>query len=246
MSDTTETRAELLSPAQIEQRLAMASIVYIPIGALEFHGPHLPIGLDGLTAHAVCTAAARLSGGVVMPTIYQGTGGEHTPYPWTIMMPSDETIAGMLRVTVDRLAGLGVKTAVILSGHFADEQRTMLRDLALDWSRDGDTPLRLVATSLADRDHAPIAPDHAGVFETLLLSAAHPGLVHLDELPRLDEHPAVDPDDDPYGSHRHDPSHPLWGVFGPDPREADLSEAQELLDSTARWVAGLATDPAVR
>lgn len=241
MTASIEPRAELLSPAQIDERLATASIAYLPLGALEFHGPHLPIGLDGLTAHAVCTAAARLSGGIVLPTIYQGTGGEHASYPWTIMMPSHEELVGILRMIVDRLAELGVGTVVILSGHFAVEQRAMLRDLSLDWLQDGAASLRLVATTLADRDAPPVAPDHAGAFETLLLSAAHPGLVHLDELPRLEEHPSVDPGEDPYGRHRHDPAHPLWGVFGADPREADLTQAPGLLASTAQWLSGLTT-----
>jgi creatinine amidohydrolase len=237
----TESRAELLAPAQIESRLAEVSIVYVPLGALEFHGPHLPIGLDGLTAHAVCVEAARRSGGIVLPTIYQGTGGEHPLYPWTIMMRSGEELAGTLRATLDRLAALGVETTVILSGHFADEQRSMLRDLSQQWQQNGASAMRLVATTLADRDAPPIDPDHAGVFETLLLAAAHPELVHLDKLPALAAHPPVDPGDDPFGSHRHDPAHPLWGVFGPDPRQADLREATQLLASTAQWIAGVAT-----
>lgn len=241
MSVVSEPRAELLTPAQIDSRLAEASIVYVPLGALEFHGPHLPIGLDGLTAHAVCVEAARDSGGIVLPTIYQGTGGEHSLYPWTIMMPSGEGVAENLRVTVDRLAALGAKTTVILSGHFAGEQRSMLSDLSQQWEQDDSRAMRLVATTLADRDAPPVGPDHAGVFETLLLAAAHPELVHIDALPELTTHPSVDPGDNPFGSHRHDPSHPLWGVFGPDPREADLREATQLLASTAQWISGLAT-----
>lgn len=241
MSIAYEPRAELLAPAQIDSRLAEASIVYVPLGALEFHGPHLPIGLDGLTAHAVCVEAARRSGGIVLPTVYQGTGGEHPHYPWTIMMPSGEEVAKNLKVTVDRLAALGVETTVILSGHFADEQRSMLSDLSQQWEQQGSSAMRLVATTLADREAPPIAPDHAGVFETLLLAAAHPELVHLDKLPALAALPSVDPAGDPFGSHRHDPAHPLWGVFGPDPRRADLGEAIPLLASTAQWIAGVAT-----
>lgn len=241
MSIVPESRAELLAPAQIDSRLAEASIVYVPLGALEFHGPHLPIGLDGLTAHAVCVEAARHSGGIVLPTSYQGTGGEHSLYPWTIMMPSGQEIAANLRATIDRLAALGVETTVILSGHFADEQRSMLSDLSQQWEQDDSSMMRLVATTLADRDTPPIGPDHAGAFETLLLAAAHPELVHLDKLPPLAAHPSVDPGDNAFGPHRHDPSHPLWGVFGPDPREADLREATQLLASTAQWIAGLAT-----
>ena len=240
-SAVTETRAELLTPEQIDGRLAEASIVYVPLGALEFHGPHLPIGLDGLTAHGICIQAAERRGGVVLPTIYQGTGGEHSRYPWTIMMPTGDAIAENLRATVRRLAEMGVGTTVILSGHFADEQRAMLKALAEEWQQDGSSQMRLVATTLADREVSPVAPDHAGAYETLMLGAAHPDLVHLEKLPNLEEHPSIDPGDNPYGAHRHEPSHPLWGVFGADPRGIDLGRSSELLESTAEWIADLAS-----
>ena len=241
MSTVTEARAELLSPEQIESRLAEASIVYVPLGAMEFHGPHLPIGLDGLTAHRICIEAAQSRGGIVLPTIYQGTGGEHSAYPWTIMMPTDTAIAENLRATVRRLADMKVGTTVILSGHFADEQRAMLRGLAQEWQNDDSSSMRLIATTLADREASPVAPDHAGAFETLLLGAAHPDLVHLEKLPDAAEHPSIDPGDNPYGAHRHEPSHPLWGVFGADPRGVDLGRSSELLASTAGWIADLAS-----
>ena len=85
----------------------------------------------------------------------------------------------------------------------------------------------LRALSLAvNRTDASVPPDHAGVFETSLLSSMWPDRVHLDRLPKLTEAPADDPGGDAQGSHRHDPAHPLWGVFGPDPRAFDPTAAQ--------------------
>ncbi len=109
---------------------------------------------------AICGAARNASRS---PTIYQGTGGEHSAYPWTIMMPTDTAIAENLRATVRRLADMRVGTTVILSGHFADEQRAMLRGLAQEWAQDAASPMRLIATTLADREVSPVAPDHAGI-----------------------------------------------------------------------------------
>jgi creatinine amidohydrolase/Fe(II)-dependent formamide hydrolase-like protein len=60
MSAPAQVRAELLSPDEIEVRLRQHPIVYIPLGTLEFHGPHLPIGLDALTAHTGSVSRARL------------------------------------------------------------------------------------------------------------------------------------------------------------------------------------------
>ena len=234
---TVEVRAERLSPAEIEARLAERSVVYLPLGTLEFHGPHLPVGLDALTGHGVCVAAALRSGGVVLPPVHQGFGGGHVDYPWTVMMSGGSAITEHLFDTLVRLEALGVRTAVLFSGHFAPEQLDLIDAVASAWQEGGTHPMRVLATSVDRCPTAPIAPDHAGVFETTLLSAIEPGLVHLDRLPDLASHPAIDPGGDPAGAHRHDRSNPLWGVFGPDPREADLTQGPILLAHLAAWLA---------
>jgi creatinine amidohydrolase len=241
MKDFSEVRAELLSHLEIEDRLVGSSIVYLPLGALEFHGPHLPTGLDGLTAHGICAAAARLSGGVVLPTMYQGTGGEHSDYPWTLMMPSGQAIAENLLAMLRRLDALGVKTAVVLSGHFADEQRAMLKEIAINWPKDRSMTMRVITRTVADCDVAPVAPDHAGVFESLLLAAIHPDLVNVNKLPELSKNPSLDPEGNKFGSHRHSPNHALWGVFGPDPREIDIDKSAELFAALVEWLSSLAS-----
>ena len=72
-SDTVETAGEQrpwgryaeLRPDQLAAIVAAAPIAYVPWGALEWHGPHLPFGLDGITAEGVAERAARqfLDGG---------------------------------------------------------------------------------------------------------------------------------------------------------------------------------------
>lgn len=241
MNNTPEVRAEFLSHLEIEDRMAKSSIVYLPLGAIEFHGPHLPTGLDGLTAHGVCVGAAKVTGGIVLPTIYQGTGGEHSNYPWTLMMPTGDGLGENVRAVLARLEELGVESTVVLSGHFAVEQRALLKELADSWAADQSAKMRLTTRSMADCAEAPVAPDHAGVFESLLLAAIHPDLVHVNRLPESATNPSVDPDDDPFGSHRHQKDHALWGVFGPDPRAIDLKDSAALLDVLVSWLADLAS-----
>jgi len=239
MKTNTEVRAERLSYLEIQSRIDERSLVFIPLGALEFHGPHLPIGLDGLTAHGVCVAAARRFGGVVFPTFYQGTGGEHSTYPWTLMMSTPQHIRQVFLELVERLEELGVKTAVLLSGHFAPEQRAFLNEMESDWNVLAGRHLKLIALSVAEFDESPVQPDHAATFESLLLEAVDPGLVHIEKLPDMETHPSIDPNDNPFGSHRHHQSHPLWGAFGPDPRDADLTKGEGLLSAYVDWVGTL-------
>jgi creatinine amidohydrolase len=86
-----------------------------------------------------------------------------------------------------------------------------------------------------NRSDASVPPDHAGVFETSLLSAMWPDRVEIDRLPTLSDSPANDPGGDVMGAHRHDPAHPLHGVFGPDPRVFDPAAAPVLLDEIVSW-----------
>jgi creatinine amidohydrolase len=211
-------------------------VVYLPLGSIEYHGHHLPIGLDGLSAHGVSLRAAARSGGIVLPTLYYGVGGGHTTYPWTIMATTAASLIDLLEQALRRLNDFGVRVAVLFTGHFADEQLAMIDEIAVRWNADHATGLRVLALAV-NRSDAMIAPDHAGVFETTLLSALWPDRVRLERLPPLTEMPNPDPAGATGYEHRHNPSHPLWGVMGPDPRKFDAGAAGELLDELTAWAA---------
>jgi creatinine amidohydrolase len=243
--------AEFLAPHELDAALTTSPVVFIPLGSLEFHSSHLPIGLDALTAHGLCVQAALRSGGVVLPPLYQGIGGGHSSYPWTIMMSSEEGVRAHLLDTLRRLEEFGVRLAVLFTGHFADEQLALIDAISAEWDhgaqgrgelqrgeleqRAGHS-LRVIATGVNRNEASPIAPDHAGVFETTLLSSLWPELVHIDRLPPQAERPADDPDGNPAGLHRHDPANSLWGIFGPDPRAFDADQSPELLEAMVSWL----------
>lgn len=234
MTEADTVRLELLRPHEIEDALTRNPTVYLPLGTLEWHSAHLPIGLDGLTAHGVCLRAAVDHGGLVYPPLYFGTGGGHSEYPWTVMMPEAVEIRGLLDVALNRLSSFGVRCAVLFSGHFAPTQLEMIDDAAAQWNARASA-MTVVARGINMVEGAGIAPDHAGVFETTMLSALWPDRIDLRRLPPLDSsHPATDDSDDS----RHDPANPLWGVFGPDPRDFDPALGSDLLATTADWLAG--------
>jgi creatinine amidohydrolase len=85
---------ERLRPHQIEAALAERSLIYLPLGTIEWHCHHLPVGLDALTAQGLCLLAAEETGGLVWPVLYYGTGGGHGAFPWTVMMPERVEIEG--------------------------------------------------------------------------------------------------------------------------------------------------------
>ena len=227
---------ELLRPGQIAGEIARCPRIFLPLGTIEYHSHHLPVGLDGLQAHGVCLDAAEIAGGLVYPPLWWGTGGGHGGYPWTVMMPGAAEIEAILSFTLTRLAALGVRQAVLFSGHFADEQLAMIARIAERWNAKGG-PLDVKAFGVNGNPHAPFPPDHAGLFETTLLAAFHPQAVDMTLLPVAKPEEVGE---DPYGAQRHDPAHSLHGIFGPDPRDFVPDRAPGLRRVMAEWLAEMA------
>ena len=216
---------ELLQPHQIAAALAERSLIYLPLGTIEWHCHHLPVGLDALTAQGLCLRAAERTGGLVWPVLYYGTGGGHGGFPWTVMMPTAAEIGTMLRFTLNRLAQMGLAEAVLFSGHFADEQLAMIDALAADWNQGGKAP-KVRALSVNRANIAGFPPDHAGLFETTLLQGLAPDLVDIARI-------GTGADD----RDRFDTTSVLWGVVGADPRQRPPLAPATLVDVMAQWLA---------
>ncbi len=67
-----EVRFDLMVPAEIRARRDACNLAYLPVGSLEWHGPHMPLGTDYLTVTHLAEQAARRFGGVVFPPLYYG------------------------------------------------------------------------------------------------------------------------------------------------------------------------------
>lgn len=214
---------ERLRPHQISEALARRNLVWLPLGTMEWHCHHLPVGLDSLTANGLCIAAAERVGGLVWPVLYYGTGGDHSDFPWTVM-PGSAEIEALIDFTLKRLAQLGVAEVVLFSGHFADTQLEMIDRIADRWNGSGHAP-RVTALSVNRAGIDGFHPDHAGLFETTLLDAVAPGLSDLGRLGLGED--ALD---------RFDPNSPLWGIVGADPRGSAPVPPEKLLQMMVDWL----------
>jgi creatinine amidohydrolase len=198
---------ELLRPQEIVRERLRLPLVFLPIGPLEWHGPHLPLGMDGLHAHTVAVETAQRTGGVVLPTYFIGTetvrptaGG---PQSSTVLgFAGTERIVGMdfpenpvkslyfeegvFAVTVRELLRLaardGYRLIVIVNGHGAVNHQRALRRLADEAS---DPPRARVVFTMAFLPAEPpfSDPGHAEKVETSIVLATRPELVDLAALP---------------------------------------------------------------
>ncbi|MHB8898667.1 MAG: creatininase family protein [Thermoguttaceae bacterium] len=225
-------RMEEMSPDELEQVLAKAPVAYVPLGTFEHHGWHLPVCFDGIKAHALCERVAERTGGTVLPTFFYGTGGGHVGYKWTLMLPETQ-IAPLIEATLDHLARQGFRVVVLLTGHYPKEQVDMAHRLAQEAQARhpqvrflGLTEPEITTPEPGDR----YGGDHAAMYETSIALALNPQWVGLDRLKAgRDPAQATLPDTPPKDGPAGDPTHPLYAIYGHDPRTSASPELGEKL-----------------
>lgn len=210
---TTEVRLERMHPAQIDAAKAQRPAIYVPFGALEWHGYHNPVGLDALKAHEQLVGLALQAGGVVYPPIYFGSGGGHTQWPHSFMVNAQ----AMTQIVADLLHGFqrdGYSHAILISGHYPN--RTQYLDAGLAAYQQAGGTMRVLA--LVENQVPGIDGDHAAKYETSSMLYLDPTLVNLAPL-------AGKPADDIGGSDERInwmgaeyAGHPCYGLVGIDPR----------------------------
>ncbi len=144
--------------------------VVVPLGSVEQHGPHLPLGTDTTVA---CTVAERavdvLGDPLLAPALAYGASGEHEGFPGTISIGT-EALTGLL-VEYGRSAGRWAGRLLVVNGHGGNLEA--LRGAVLLLRHEG-------------RDVAwfpcvvPGGDAHAGRTETSLLLHVEPGTVRED------------------------------------------------------------------
>jgi creatinine amidohydrolase len=193
--------AELSWP-QYQQKIAAGAIVFIPVGATEQHGPHLPLNVDVIIPTGVCERVAKSVGGLVAPCLAYGyksmprSGGGQT-FPGTTSLDA-QTLSHTLRDIIRELGAHGVRKFVILNGHFENAwpsvegldlgRRELRRDGILN-----ATCMRLEYWDFVHKETLDrIFPDgfpgteleHASLIETSLMLLLRPDLVALDKIPQ--------------------------------------------------------------
>jgi creatinine amidohydrolase len=69
---------EELTPSEFSARLADCPVAYLPLGTIEWHSNHLPLGSDGLQSEEFFKRLAAEVGGIVLPKLFIGPDGYDT------------------------------------------------------------------------------------------------------------------------------------------------------------------------
>ena len=198
-----QRQIELMRPSQILEEQQRCPLVYLPIGPLEWHGPHLPLGVDPLNAQAAALLCAEETGGVVLPTLYMGTERERSPQmlknigfnenDWIVGMDfpansmeslyfSEEIFTLTIRAWLDLLVRQGYKLIVIMNGHGAENQLAALKRLSAEYNEKSNARVEFYMPMPGFIDQTS-SWAHATADETSVLMEIHPDTVDLAELP---------------------------------------------------------------
>ena len=210
VDNTRNIRYELLRPAELIRERDRCSLIFVPVAPLEYHGPHLPIGMDPinatLCAYEVCQ---RLGKGVVFPTVFCGTERERPPWmleslgfqatDWVIGMDfptalwkshydQEQIFAMVLASKIEMLIAHAYKLIVIVNGHGAVNQMDTIQRLTEYYSH---TTESLVVWNIAFPDDITTEnlAGHADLYETSLMLYlqnfyGEPPIVDLTALPQ--------------------------------------------------------------
>jgi creatinine amidohydrolase len=204
---------ERLLPAEIEAIHAAHPVAYLPWGALEYHGVHAAVGLDGLKAHGLCVALARAAGGLVLPPVYvaANTMKELTQLPFQrhSLNFSVELVRQLARAHFEQLAHEQFKIVFVLCGHVGQPHYDTLKAEAAAFNA-VQSATRIIATS--ETELLPkelVIVNHAALGEVSFLLHSHPDCVDLARLP-AERVPTLEQD----------------AVWGPDPRSATAEKGR--------------------
>ncbi|MBN1917551.1 MAG: creatininase family protein [Verrucomicrobia bacterium] len=172
-------RYEEMTPAELVAALEARAVAYMPCGLLEWHGDHLPLGTDGLKAHAICLKAAERTGGVVLPVNWIGTHGFDLFTGGLVY--ERETVKRVMLATLGQLEKVGARVVVLLTGHYGEKQVALVKEVATEFMR--ASGVKVIAQPeyegvVDERDEVPA--DHAGKWETSFMLLFRPELVQMD------------------------------------------------------------------
>ena len=159
----------------------------LPIGILEKHGPHAPLGSDLIHVREWAARATKKEYAVVFPDYFYGQIYEAKHQPGTFALPSTMVLE-LLQATCDEIGRNGFNKIVIINGHggnpnllryFVQSQLEKRHDYAVYFFEPSfDSTVSAQVRNLRKSD--PAMDQHAGERETSTLLYLRPELVKMD------------------------------------------------------------------
>ena len=113
---------ETMTSPEVGEAIEANVPLLLPVGAVEQHGPHLPLGTDGFIPHELAKRVAAAGRAIVAPPIFYGAwsrprtgGGRH--FPGSVGLPG-QTLEAVVSGLVADWMRQGFRRVAVLNGHF--------------------------------------------------------------------------------------------------------------------------------
>ena len=155
-------------------------VVLIPTGLLEWHGDHLPLGVDALKAYGICERISnKINGGIVMPPNYFGRPG-FSSYVGTLTF-SEACMDLLFTELFAELKKVGAKVIVLVTGHYGPCQVDFVKRVSKYFMK-ANSDMVIIAQpeyeGITINQESP--QDHAGKWETSMMMTIRPDLVRME------------------------------------------------------------------
>lgn len=194
----TSKRFEDTAGFELAEVVSRSRLAILPLGSLEFHGPHNPLGSDSIIISGIAERVAARTGALLFPTIRFTQCPAHTAQFRGTISVRPEVMTMYFADVMRNIAHLGFRKIFILNGHdgnmgpargavaqVADETRDAALLFVSWWEfLSGEMMKTLGMFHQANGGHG-----HGGPLETSAVAAFRPDLVHLDQAKDLPEPP---------------------------------------------------------
>lgn len=104
---------------EVKEKIQNSKIAILPIGAVEAHGPHLPLGTDNYLAERLSERVAEQTGAFVLPTLPYGQVWSLKNFPGSINVSNDSLISMLVDIGIS-LYDQGFKVFAMVNGHLGN------------------------------------------------------------------------------------------------------------------------------
>ena len=167
-----------MTSAEFKRKVRPSSVVILPIGAIEEHGPHLPLCTDCIQPVTVAQLAAERTGAFVAPLLPYGVCTSTRDFPGTITISFD-ALRMVVRDILSEFVRNGFRNIVVLTGHAGREHVAALRVAAKEIVDRHLVKIAVLSDYDIIYDLALVPPEdgHAGTGETSRILQERPQLV---------------------------------------------------------------------
>lgn len=159
----------------------------LPIGSIEQHGPHLPMGTDSIIAETIATKIEEKykEDVILFPTIFYGCSLEHSGYPYIGI--SYITMINYMIEILNSAKEAGLKSIIVINAHGGNESVLDVIRRQINFT---NKHFKVYLFSIVGRDNDlfNVIDMHSGSLEASIIKAINPRLINEEKIKEINDY----------------------------------------------------------